>query len=126
MRYRVEDDPLLKALIREQETAIREYRRALVELRRLYTSDTVDIIKAASLQLKAHDAEHKLIDTNRAFSQFAWEIVPHSIDEEHLERIKEIREEAQKRVSVDDVLPLPKGKVVIITTINGVKKRFVE
>jgi hypothetical protein len=125
LRYRVEDDPRLKALIREQDLASRNYKRALIELRRHYTSNSVDVAKAASLQQLAHDAEHKFTDATHALTNFAWEIVPFSTNIEHLAKIKELREDAQKRVSIEDETA-PTGQVVIITTINGVRQRIVE
>lgn len=127
MRLRVEEDPRLQALLREQEKAFREHRRALVELRRLYaTSDSPNVAQAAHVQQLAHDAEHRLMDANKALSQFAWEIVPYKRSPDHLEEIKQLRESAHQRIT--DVMPPveSKGPVVIITTINGVKKRFIE
>lgn len=126
MKNRVEDDPLLQELLREQEAAFRSHRRALVDLRRLYsTTDSPDIIRAASLQQIAHDAEHRLADANHALTRYTWEIVPFSRDPAHLEKIRLLRQAALQRIS--DVQPVKQtGPVVIITTINGVKKRFIE
>jgi|SRR5579859_3267037 len=127
MRLRVEEDPKLQALLRAQDTAFREHRRALVELRRLYaTSDAPNIAQAAHLQHLAHEAELRLIDANKALSQFAWEIVPFNKNPEHLDTIKQLRESAYQRIRKTAPPVEQKGPVVIITTINGVKKRFIE
>lgn len=122
-----EEDPLLQELLREQEAAFRAHRRALIDLRRLYsTTDNPDVIRAAALQQVAHDAEHRLADANHALTRYSWEIVPFNRNSDHLDKIKLLREAALQRISAIPKVKEEGGPVVIITTINGVKKRFIE
>lgn len=126
MKNRVEDDPVLQELLREQESAFRAHRRALIDLRRLYsTTDNPDVIRAASLQQIAHDAELRIQDANHALTLYTWEIVPFNRNPDHLQKIKLLRDAALQRISAKEPVK-ESGPVVIITTINGVKKRFIE
>lgn len=119
-----EKDPELIRLLRDQETLFNLYRRALVSLRDLYlNTDSPVLSEAARLQQRAHDLEYKLRDANRKLSDFAWEIVPYNKDKDHLEHIRHLREKAHQRINKTKEQKYP---VVIITTINGIKKRFIE
>jgi hypothetical protein len=129
MRQPIENDPLLQNLLHEQEIAFRDLRRALVSLRRLYSlTSEPDVYKAAHAQQVAHDASHRLDEATHALSVFCWELVPFSKDPDHLERIDQLRKAGAKRVldASTPVTPKNAGPVMIITTINGVKKRFIE
>lgn len=124
LKAKIEDDPLFKRLLKEQEIAIKKHRRNILELRKLYTHyDQPDIIRAALIQQEAHDSEFKVRETTDAISVYGWEIVPFGTDPEHLTRIKYIREQGIKRLETIEASK-PSGPVLIITNINGIQRKF--
>jgi len=125
--YNVEQDPVYKQLLKEHDHAFREHRRALTELRRVYLNceTPVDPIRAALLQHLASEAAHNLAETSRLLSNYAWELVPHSKDQKHLEHVARVKAETVARIEADEASKTKKSSIIV--NFNGrVREFFIE
>ena len=117
-RLKLEDDPVYKRLLWLYDRAVREHKKTMVALRRYYlNSDELDVTKAALLQQAAHNAEHVLSEASSNLTKFAWELVPHSKDPDHLEYIMCAKIAAKERIAASPRKEIP-TQVMIVTRIN--------
>lgn len=120
--YRVEDDPVVRELLKQHERAYRAHWRALLDLRRLHlNSDSPDAIRTALVQQIAHDTEHQIVETTKALSRLGWELVPFSKDAKHLDGINRAKAEARARIAETEANP---NVTMIVTKVDGIVREF--
>jgi len=133
--YKGDEDPYARELLRLCDMSYRDYKRFIMELRKLYlVNSSPEISRAAIIQNAAHEANRRLIESLEDMTKFGWELVPYSRNPSHLKDIESKRQEALKRIKEKTSVPrdLPAdglnadNQTIIITRLHGKRREFRE